>query len=471
MQLPKIVPGAKWLLTFSLVVINVALLAGKQIPESTTSLVNLNVTAVDGQGQPVTDMRADDFQILDNGKPRKVAWLLPVSRKGLPAATFILIDLYNEDLEARGLVENEVVRALERLDNGDNVYLYLLTPAATIYPVRGVAAPHDGQWTRRVKPMLDDALRQVNGLKSGNSLYADLRIGPTWQALSGMASQIAQVPGPKSFVWLTQGVENGFWQPGHQFVRDTKYLRDWAAVLSALETAIYTVQQKPSGSLELQNEGSGGETLNQLSALTGGQSYLTDRTEEAIAQAMAGAEHMNYRMAFLPESLDGKYHKLRVTSFRSDIKVQAARNYYASGPDVDQLDAGMVSAIGASPFDYPEIGIKATLANVAGSQGQIRFDIHVAASDLAFLKEGMRYKARLAVELVEYGSNGQRPVAVGVPVNLDLSEQEYATARTAGLDVARTADLDRTIRQVRVAVIDRTSNLAGTVTMPIAGNP
>src|SRR5580704_1294770 len=298
MQLPKYATAT------SLVVIGVTLLAGKQIPESTTPLFDLNVTAVDGHGQPVTDLRTEDFQILDNGKPRKAAWLRPVSRRGLPAATFILIDLYNEDLEARGLGENEVVRSLERLDISDNGYLYLLTPAATFYPVRGVSAPYDAQWSRRVKPMRDDARHQVNGLKSGNSLYADLRIGPTWQALSGMASQIAQVPGPKSFVWITQGVENGFWQPGHQFVRDTKYLRDWAAVVNALETAVYTVQQKPGGSLELQNEGSGGETLNQLSALTGGKSYQTDRTEEAIAQAMNGARGMNYRMAFLSESLD-----------------------------------------------------------------------------------------------------------------------------------------------------------------------
>jgi VWFA-related protein len=452
--------------------IGAALLVAKQIPENTPQLVNLNVTAVDSHGQQVTDLRAEDLQIVDNGKPRPTVWLRALSRKApLPRATFILLDLYNADLAARGLGDNEVAHTLEGLGSGDNVYLYLLTSAATIYPVRGVAAPHDDQWTRRVKPMLDDALRQVNRLKSGNDLYADLRIGPTWQALSNFASQLAEVPGPKSFLWITQGVENGFFQPGRQFVHRTAPLRDYAALLSALETAIYTVQQRPSGSLEVDNEGSPGDTLKQLSALTGGRSYLTDSTEEAIAQAISDVQRMNYRMAFSPDRLDGKYHKIHVTSLRTDIKIQAPRSYYASAPDVDQSNAGMISAISRSPFDYPEIGVAATLANVEGAPGQSGFAINVNASDVVFLKEGARYKAHLAVELIEYGSSGQSPVAEGVPVNLDMSEEEHAKAMTEGIRIAREAALDGTIRQVRLAVLDVTSNLAGTVTMPIGHKP
>jgi VWFA-related protein len=465
MKLPKTAPAAAWLVALSLAAACMASPAAKENPEG-PSPVTLNVTAVDSQGHPVTGLKAEDFQILDNGKPRRVVWLRALTHNGPAPATFILIDLYNADLEARGLAANEVVHALERLESGGSVYLYLLTPAATISPVRGVDSPPDDHWTQRVKPMLDEALRKVNGLKSGDSLYADLRIGPTWQALANLATQIAQVPGPKSLVWVTQGVQNGFWQPGHQFVRDTKYLRNFAALLSALEMAIYTVQQRPSGSLELDNEGSPGETLNQLSALTGGRYYTTDKTEEAIAQAMSGAQSVNYRMAFLPDRLDGKYHKLRVTTARTDIRIQTAQNYYASTPDLDQLDTGMISAIGASPFDYPEIGVKATLAKVA--QGQYSLAIHVAAPDVVFLREGAIYKARLAVELVEYGANGQRSVTRAVPENLDLNEAEHAKVMTEGIDIMQQALLDDSIRQVRLAVVDRTSNLAGTVTLPLA---
>src|SRR5580700_2742230 len=151
-------------------------------------LVNLNVAAVDAGGQPVPGLRAEDFQVLDNGKPRKIVMLRPVHRNDSPA-TFILLDLFNADLAARGLSANEIVHTLEKLESADNVYLYLLTSTAKIFAIHSVA-PYgvqqevsDGPWTRRIKPMLDEALRQVTALKSGDDQYPQLRIGPTWKAL------------------------------------------------------------------------------------------------------------------------------------------------------------------------------------------------------------------------------------------------------------------------------------------------
>jgi hypothetical protein len=51
-----------------------------------------------------------------------------------------------------------------------------------------------------------------------------------------------------------------------------------------------------------------------------------------------------------------------------------------------------------------------------------------------------------------------------------MSEDDYARAKTGGIEIAREAVFDETIRQVRVIVMDRNTNLAGTVTMPIERN-
>ena len=118
MTLPKTASAAAWLVALSLAAAGVASPAAKDNPEGDSAPVALNVAAVDSHGQPVSGLRAEDFQILDNGKPRKVVWLRDLSHaitanKGQAPATFILIDLYNSDLEARGLTANEVVRTLE----------------------------------------------------------------------------------------------------------------------------------------------------------------------------------------------------------------------------------------------------------------------------------------------------------------------------------------------------------------------
>jgi len=437
-------------------------------------LVNLNVIAVDRQGQPVPNLRAEDFQILDNGKPRDIAWFRPVSRKGLKApATFILLDLFNADLAARGLSVNEITRALERLESADNVYLHLLTSTAKIFAIHAVTPPGaqpeagDGPWTRRIKPMMDQALRQVNALKSQDDRLAWLRIEPTWKALSELTSQMAQVPGPKSFVWITQGVENGYIEVGRQVHLDTAPLRNFAAGLNALETAAYAVEQRPSGSLPPQNEGSPGDTLAQVSALTGGRVFPTDTTTQAIKAAASDALRVNYRIAFLPDRLDGKYHKIRVTTTRKDIKIQTTQNYYAiAEPDREQKEEALVDAIGASPFDYPEIGLAVTNAPGPSTPGILSFAIKVDAADVLFLKEGARYKASLAIAVVESDSSGRKTlVDDGMPLDLDLSAEEYANAMTDGIAITRRAKVDETVRQRRLVVMDRNSNLAGTLTV------
>jgi VWFA-related protein len=447
--------------------------------ETAPQLVNLNVTAVDQQGRPVTDLKAEDFQILDNNKPRKIVWFHPLSGKALKApATFILIDLLNADFAARGLSVNEVERALEKLEAADNVYLYLLTPAERIFAIHAVTQPgtrsetDDGPWTSHLKPMLDSALKQVNALKSQDDRIAALRIPGTWKTLSELAAQLALYPGPKSFVWITQGIENGYELPGRRLYVDTTPLRLFAANLNALETAIYTVQQRPGGALALQNEGSPGDTLARVTALTGGRTFPTDAVDAAVTEAMNAPRRVNYRMAFLPEKMDGKYHKIRVTTARKDIRIQTAQTYYAiAAPDMEQRDAAIVDAIMRSPFDYPEIGVTATIQPVGGKPGQFRFAIHVDASDVLFLKENGRYHARLETGAVPDGTDGPKAGSHGGPLNLDLSEEDYAKAMAGGIDFGQEAALDATIRRIRLVVLDRNSNLAGTVIVPVGRNP
>jgi VWFA-related protein len=465
----------------SLSLVGAALLMGQSSPQS-APLVNLNVTAVDSRGQPAADLRAEDFQILDNGKPRKIVWFRALQRKRSQAApaTFILFDLFNANFEARGLSANEITHALEKLESSGNVYLYLLTSQAKIFAIHSVLPPgvqndDDGPWTRRIKPMLENALRQVNGFKPADDQYEYLRIEPTWKAMAEVVAQIAQVPGPKSFVWITQGIENGFFDQGSQFRVDTTPLRMFAENLNALETAAYAVQQRPNGSLPPQNEGSPGDTLAQLSALTGGRVFPTDNTEQAIQQATGSSGNvlrMNYRLAFTPDRLDGKYHRIRVITTRKDIRIQTAERYYAMAtPETAQREEALKNAIGQSPSDYTAIGLAASVAKVQEQPGQFHFSIKLDAPDVELLKEGTRFKGAIAIALVELGSNGERTMAAGPPVDLDMSEEEYAKALTGGIEITRDAMLDATTTRVRVVVLDRNSELAGTVTVAVDRAP
>jgi VWFA-related protein len=300
--------------------------------QTDSNVLTLNISATDGHDKPVSGLKAEDFQILDNGKPRKVVSFDVLPANGTAKSTlFILLDLFNADLAARGYTENEMVKGLQHQESVDNVYVYLLTSAGTIYPVRAVGSPAgDKPWTEQIKSVLDAALGKVNALKSQDDRYEVLRIQPTWQALFNLTNEIQKVPGPKSFLWVTQGIENGFMQPGREMVINTTPLRVFAARLSSLEGVAFSVQERPNGSLATDNTGSPGDTLRQLAELTGGRAYASDTTEKAIAEAINNPPRLNYRLTFAPDKLDGKYHKLKVTSANKDVKVQSPLSYYAS---------------------------------------------------------------------------------------------------------------------------------------------
>jgi hypothetical protein len=97
--------------------------------------------------------------------------------------------------------------------------------------------------------------------------------------------------------------------------------------------------------------------------------------------------------------------------------------------------------------------------------------IFLDAADVALLKEGTRYKANVATALVEFGSHGQRTISRGEPLNLDMSEEDYAKALKAGIQIKWQAKIDPSTQQVRVIALDRVSNLVGSVTMPVNPNP
>lgn len=49
-------------------------LPADDLPKSESRLIDLNVIAVDNQGQPVNDLTSDDFLVSDAGKPQNISF-------------------------------------------------------------------------------------------------------------------------------------------------------------------------------------------------------------------------------------------------------------------------------------------------------------------------------------------------------------------------------------------------------------
>jgi VWFA-related protein len=315
-----------------------------QQPSPGTRNVGLNVIALDSQGNPVDDLTAADFQVSDQGKPQRiVSFLSSADPKQLSAASkpggrggssgtlvrplVILFDLLNANLSNRGFGKDEIERALEHMEASDFVYLYLLTNSGDLYPVHPVpsrtaeTAPDTTPWTAQIRPMLEDAVNKVYGLRPVDESQVGIRIESTYKALDLIASVIGPIPGPKNIIWITHGVPTIVRLRGGEPYDYSPRLQRLATAIDRAGISITVVNQgsdAASGSLN---------TLEQFTELTGGQ-ISTRGVETAISSATTAARSA-YRIEYVQPVADDKFHKIKVTCTRKGVRLQTKQGYYA----------------------------------------------------------------------------------------------------------------------------------------------
>jgi VWFA-related protein len=393
-----------------------------------TKLVYLNVIAVDGRGDPVTDLTADDFQIVDAGKPQRIVLFNhrdstldhappPLdpnqfsNRAEISAshATVILFDLLNERIGTRGQAWTQLIHYLEPLEKADDLYLYLLTVDGHLYPVRGFKegaspAPEGAgpaaPWTRGIKPLMDAAMREVTRARPPEiDVFA--RVQLTYAALDNLALELSRVPGRKNIVWASDGVPvalDARLSVRGEAVDFTQQLRQEGEVLARSGVAIYPVLQiMPGGAGAVGTGGGGGaggggaggagvggpgrgrgaaidagiedlQTLDDFAGMTGGRPSQGKDIGAAIKEARNDLR-VSYQIGYFPpaQDWDGKFHKLAVTCKRRGVRIQARTGYYASA---ENPEIGIRQAIDSAismDFDAAEIALRATVSRDASN--------------------------------------------------------------------------------------------------------
>src|ERR1700684_1063475 len=107
-------------------------------------LNKLDVAAIDNHGQPVTGLRASDFQVFEDGKAKQIAYFRFTG--AIPwRPTVILIDFLSDRMMSDSVIGKEVGAALKKLETSGDVYLYFLTNRGDVFPIHGL--PEEGDET------------------------------------------------------------------------------------------------------------------------------------------------------------------------------------------------------------------------------------------------------------------------------------------------------------------------------------
>lgn len=285
-----------------------------------TRLVNLNVKAVDKAGQPLTDLKLEDFVVYEDAVKQDVTHFKPVNA---PVNILMLLDLSGSTQKRRGAMIEAARKFIDALPAQDKISLVA--------------------FTRRYRPLADfttdkialkKEIEQVKKIGGGTAFYDSM-----WKALDDL-NKISDAR--KAIVVLTDGEDESL-------VGDEETIHTFDDLLgraSEEDVTIYPIYfsgQNHYNKIGLLFGGNGSligndnrriarKQLDKLAEQTGGEVFSAQREEEleGAYKRVASELHTLYSLAYSPDKLkhNGEFRKINVKIGRDGAVAKTRRGYY-----------------------------------------------------------------------------------------------------------------------------------------------
>jgi VWFA-related protein len=266
--------------------------------KTTTRLVVVDVVATDHKDDAVADLKRDDFTILEDGKPQRIAAFTfqqpadlmakssdkPNEAPKLPENIFtnvprynstsalnvVLLDALNTTAPHQAYARQQMIKFLEKMPEGRPVAIYTLgskltllqdftsDPAAlkeVMKKVKGGISPlldnPAGGEDSQILPtgavdsglVSQDALQAIMRFEQERvSFQTDLRVTYTLNALNAIGRSLAGYPGRKNLVWISEAFPFSI-DPNSELTTDTfAGTRNYAAQLASTADLLIDAQ-------------------------------------------------------------------------------------------------------------------------------------------------------------------------------------------------------------------------------------
>ena len=448
-------------------------------------LVRLYPVALDANGQPVTDLTADDFKIVDQTKAQTIlAFHKPRNEPAVPHdvlefsnrasgatphATVMLFDMIN--LVDADRLENwkALDKAIPQLESGESLYFYVLNLEGALIPIHAMGPPaaDDKTWPQGVATAFDKVMKASSHIRQAQ-IGAEEQVKRTFKALEDLANRLAAFPGRRDILWVANGLTtvpdpmlphcNGDW------VECSLYVPHLGVTLAKDGVAVDPYALIGSLSPDVNYN------MDQMALLTGGHFYSRQDVRAVVNQVAQGA--MGGYSIFYdpgPDNWNNKWHRVHVTCERKGVKLQLRERYYAlldSRPAVERTKAVLMEAF-QSPSDLAEIGLRTKISPLADGKTGVHLEIRVDPSDLLLREQGGKYSGALYCLV----SDRSATAPLGEPAVLDLkpelTAEQYKMVMKDGLPFTQDHPTSDAAREVRIIVLDQNTNAVGSVTFPV----
>ena len=351
-----------------------------------TDLVRVDVTATANGDEPVADLQASDFEILEDEVPQTIETIKFIRVDGTRTSNLdeplqirskeharleaarddvrlfaIFLDDYHIDKrpDITLPLRDTLTKFVRQL--GPNDLVALMEPLTTLYDLKYTRSKEEllerirtfegrrGELFPVKSPVEEAQLTQRN--------WGELRAGVTLSALEALATQMGGLrEGRKSILFFSQGPPLPPSSPNEQRYREAMEAANRGNV------TIHVIDPRPLGSVGF----NGANTLRRIAADTGGRAIVntndpTDQLNGVMADASA-----YYLIGYSPtrRDNDGRFHEIKVRVKRRGVRVTARRGYWA--PTEKEITAAAEAA--ATPVNTALTGALAALSDSANTR-------------------------------------------------------------------------------------------------------
>jgi VWFA-related protein len=492
-----------------------------------TKLVEVVVVARDKRG-PATGLTKTDFTLLDNNIPQNVAFFSvrsasalataplrtrpdssalppgvisnrPSSNQDTPATqTVLLLDRIFTSQINQIIAIQRIVKFLDLRRKRDGIGIYSLGRDLTV--IQDVTA--DDALLRRAANSLkaQDVAKRSSDTTGMTAREADdysqltvlERVLALKHALQATARHLANVPGRKNLIWISEGFPLFYCMPHLPCFDYSDDMKEAARALNDANVALYAVDPRGlmgalgrmTGIANAESRGPASqhvpgylmapvgpehiETMNLLAGLTGGDVYFnTNGLEDSMLKAVEDGD-VTYVLGFYPseDSQDGKVHKLKVSVARSGVSLRYRESYFATKAQTEAADRPSSERLLRDPLDATQIGLLARAAPDPAQAGIFNVVVAVDLHDVQLQNQGGKWVGSVEVSFHVESSKAAQVITR----SLAIPEDQLATALDQGMVINHSIEWRGKASDLRVAVEDKTSGAAGSLRIPLGKN-
>jgi len=486
-----------------------ALAQNDPVFRATTQLVRIDVVAQDKNGDLVTYLTKDDFELKVSGKPQSIDTFTvtsaePAPPETLPRGTFsnkhaavevtqgrytvFLLDRRNTNFQLQSFANQQFLKMLSATPLSGKVALYILNDSGFQIGqeftsdrelIKTKAA---GLWGEIPAPVytLDQAEASAN---------------ETIHAFQDIAKHLAGISGQKVLVWVSTGfpdntpppppnpgakpatVVSSYAPPTTSFLQDIdKAVR----ILGNANIVVESAESKYLGATALPGVGpttSYANTLQMIAERTGGRFFPGDDTNDFASTLLAAANDRatSYELGYYAgNNLRPGLQPFDIHCKRPGITLRYREGYYidkkppALPTDTRTVDLDILEGA----VDAVSIPLTAKAVRTAGNVSNIMLRVNVDAHPLTFRQEDGVWKTKIST-LARFASAVEDQLG-DVPLDspaLNLTAEQHDRALREGINLRFTMRIPAEAATLRVLVRDDDSGNTGTVTIPLDDLP